>query len=190
MSYSSYLKPRHEVISEEGVEGIVDLANLKDDSKTKLEARPRDFLTLTYPTNDLIKALEQINLRFSSDKEEHKKRFQDTYPFSPSLMDIILKKIPAQGGFQNVRGALSFLGNMVRLTHTASDIITPADASLKDKATTIMLKDLDPSGDLINRASENMDELIPKAPLSIQFASAVLLYTLTGRGSDIGASRE
>lgn len=69
MSYSSYLKPRYEVISEEGVEGIVDLANLKDDSKTKLEARPRDFLTLTYPTNDLIKALEQINLRFSSDKE-------------------------------------------------------------------------------------------------------------------------
>ena len=400
MSYSSYLKPRPEVISEEGVEGIVDLANLKDESKTKLEARPRDFLTLTYPTNDLIKVLEQINLRFSSDKkvaglflfeglkgsgkshllltiynlfkhknigqewlkgnglickvpddmiviinkftddpydsiwgmifeslgkqpskgkthpkladfqkalgdreiilifdeleqgikvisdsalraqnmaflqvlsefsnrskqvtlfasiysdkeepgstlkrvprcvvqfdnvkdqsnvvlhrlfenyrdfnrnlispiiesyvqlwdkhtphdkEEHKKRFKDTYPFSPSLMDIILKKIPARGGFQNVRGALSFLGNMVRLTHTANDIITPADASLKDKATTIMLKDLDPSGDLINRASENMDELIPKAPLAIQFASAVLLYTLTGRGSDIGASRE
>jgi len=69
MSYSSYLKPRHEVISEEGVEGIVDLANLKDESKTKLEARPTDFLTLTYPTNDLIKVLEQINLRFSSDKE-------------------------------------------------------------------------------------------------------------------------
>jgi ABC-type multidrug transport system fused ATPase/permease subunit len=69
MSYSSYLKPRSEVISEEGVEGIVDLANLKDESKTKLEARPRDFLNLTYPTNDLIKVLEQINLRFSSDKE-------------------------------------------------------------------------------------------------------------------------
>jgi energy-coupling factor transporter ATP-binding protein EcfA2 len=400
MSYSSYLKPRPEVISEEGVEGIVDLANLKDESKTKLEARPKDFLNLTYPTTDLIKVLEQINLRFSSkkevaglflfeglkgsgkshllltiynlfkhkqiaqewlkrnglvckppegsiviinkftddpydsiwgmifealgmqppkgkthpkladfqkalgnreiilifdeleqgikvisdpalraqniaflqllsefsnrskqvtlfasiysdkedpgstlkrvprcvvqfdnvkdqsnvvlhrlfenyrdlnkglispviesyvqlwdkhaphDKEEHKKRFQDTYPFSPALMDIILKRIPARGGFQNVRGALSFLGNMVRLTHTTSDIITPADASLKDKATAIMLKDLDPSGDLINRASENMEDLIPKAPLAIQFASTVLLYTLTGRGSDIGALRE
>jgi len=400
MSYSSYLKPRPEVISEEGVEGIVDLANLKDASKTKLEARPIDFLTLTYPTTDFIKVLEQINLRFSTkkevaglflfeglkgsgkshllltiynlfkhkqiaqewlkknslvckipegsiviinkftddpydsiwgmifealgmqsqkgkthpklsdfqkalgdreiilifdeleqgikvisdsalraqniaflqllsefsnrskqvtlfasiysdkedpgstlkrvprcvvqfdnvkdqsnvvlhrlfenyrdlnkslispiiesyvqlwdkhahhDKEEHKKRFQDNYPFSPSLMDIILKKIPARGGFQNVRGALSFLGNMVRLTHSANDIVTPADASLKDKATTIMLKDLDPSGDLINRASENMEDLIPKGPLAIQFASVVLLYTLTGRGSDIGASRE
>lgn len=400
MSYASYLKPRPEVISEEGVEGIVDLANLKDESKTKLEARPRDFLTLTYPTNDLLKVLEQINLRFTSDKEaaglflfeglkgsgkshllltiynlfkhkqigqdwlkrnglvckipedamviinkftdepydsiwgmifaslgmsppkgkthpkltdfqkalgdrqiilifdeleqgikvisdsalraqniaflqmlsefsnrsrqvtlfasiysdkedpgstlkrvprcvvqfdnvkdqgnvilhrlfenyrdfnkelispiiesyvqlwdkhaphdkeEHKKRFQDTYPFSPSLMDIILKKIPARGGFQNVRGALSFLGNMVRLTHNSNDIITPSDASLKDRATTIMLKDLDPSGDLINRACENMEDLIPKIPQAVRLASTVLLYTLTGRGSDLGVSRE
>ena len=68
MSYSSYLKPRPEVISDEGIDGIVDLANLKDDSKTKLEARPKDFLNLTWPTADLKKVLDQINLRFSSDK--------------------------------------------------------------------------------------------------------------------------
>jgi len=400
VSYAAYLKPRPEVISEDGVEGIVDLANLKDQSMRKLESRPKDFLDLTFPTTDLARVLEQINLRFSStkdvsglflfeglkgsgkshllltvynlfghkeiaqewlkknglvckipddsvviinkftddpydsiwgmifevlgrrppkgkthpkkddfqkalgdrkiilifdeleqgikvisdpalraqnvaflqmlsefsnrsrqvtlfastysdkeepgstlkrvprcvvqfdnvgdqnnvilhrlfdnyrtfdksiispviesyvqlwdkhaphDKDEHKNRFLGTYPFSPSLMDIILKKIPARGGFQNVRGALAFLGNMVRLTHSTNDIITPADASLQDRATTIMLKDLDPSGDLIIRACENMEDLVPKTPLAVKLASTVLLYTLTGRGGDNGASRE
>ena len=44
MSYTSYLKPRKEAIFEEGIEGIIDLANLKDESKTKIElARPIFF---------------------------------------------------------------------------------------------------------------------------------------------------
>ncbi len=400
MGYSAYLKPRHEAISEEGIEGIIDLANLKDESKAKIEARPKDFFSLTYPTSDVIKVIEQINLRFSSskessglflfeglkgsgkshlllliyhlfnspqvaqewlkenglkfkipqdtaviinkftddphesiwnlifeelgtevkkgkthpklpelkkalgdkqiilifdeleqgikviadpvlqaqniaflqmlsefsnrsrqvtlfasvystqeepgstlkrvprgvvqfdnekdqshiiqhrlfenftgfgkadilpvvesyiqgwnkhtslDQEEMRERLKDTYPFSPSVMDIILKKIPARGGFQNVRGALAFFGNLVRLTHTSNDIITPADVSLEDKATTIMLRDLDLGGDLISRARENMEDLIPKVPLARPLASAVLLYTLTGKGADIGVSRD
>ncbi|MBC8392356.1 MAG: AAA family ATPase, partial [Deltaproteobacteria bacterium] len=400
MSYSSYLKPRNEAISEEGIEGIIDLANLRDESKTKIEARPETFFNLTYPTTDIVKVLDQINLRFTSkqktsglflfeglkgsgkshlllmiyhlfknynsaqewlkgnglscqipkdvaviinkftddphdsiwnmifaelgkeakkgkthpklsefesalgdkkiilifdeleqgikvigetalqaqniaflqmlsefsnrsrqvtlfasiystqqepgstlkrvprcvvqfdnakdqshiilhrlfenykqfdrafiapvlesyiqlwnkhapiDQEELKARFNDTYPFSPSLMEIILKKIPARGGFQNVRGALAFLGNLVRLTHISNDIITPGDVSLEDKATAIMLKDLDLSGDLINRAKENMEDLIPRTPLAQQLAPAVLLYTLTGVGVDTGVARE
>jgi len=400
VSYSAYLKPRQEAISEEGIEGIIDLANLKDESKTKIEARPDDFFQLTYPTTDVIKVLDEINVRFSSskessglflfeglkgsgkshlllmiyhlfknhqiaqgwlnenglsceipqdvvviinkftddphdsiwnmafevlgseakkgkthpklsefekalgdkkiilifdeleqgikviddpalqaqniaflqmisefsnrskqvtlfasvystqqepgstlkrvprcvvqfdnakdqghiilhrlfenykqfdkasvlpvvesyvqlwnkhapiDQEELKAKFNDTYPFSPSLMEIILKKIPARGGFQNVRGALAFLGNLIRLTHISNDIITPRDVSLKDKATTIMLKDLDPSGDLINRAKENMEDLIPRVPLARQMAPTVLLYTLTGVGADTGVSRD
>ena len=400
MSYSSYLKPRPEAISEEGIEGIIDLANLKDESKDKIESRSEAFFQLTYPTMDVIKVLDQINLRFSSskqasglflfeglkgsgkshlllliyhlfknykiahewliengltcnvpedvvviinkftddphdsiwdmifetlgsearkgkthpslnefkkvlgdkkiilifdeleqgirvindpalqaqniaflqalsefsnrsrqitlftsiysdreepgstlkrvprcvvqfdndkdqnniilhrlfenykefdrdsispviesyiqlwnqhtslDQEELKAKFNDTYPFSPSLMEIIFKRIPARGGFQNVRGALAFLGNLVRLTHLSNDIITPGDVSLEDKATTIMLKDLDLSGDLINRAGENMEELISRVPLARQMAPTVLLYTLTGVGSDIGVSRD
>ena len=400
MGYSSYLKPRKEAISEEGIEGIIDLANLKDESKSKVEARPDDFFQLTYPTSDVKKVLNEINARFSSskessglflfeglkgsgkshlllmiyhlfrhyqiaeewlnenglsceiprdalviinkftddphdsiwnmifeelgtkatkgkthpkfaefekalgdrkiilifdeleqgikvisdpalqaqniaflqmlsefsnrskqvtlfasiystqeepgstlkrvprcvvqfdnakdqghiilhrlfenykqfdrssilpvldsyiqlwnkhapvDQEELKAKFKDTYPFSPSLIEIIIKKIPARGGFQNVRGALAFLGNLVRLTHISNDIITPGDVSLEDKATTIMLKDLDLSGDLINRAIENMKDLIPRVPLACQMAPAVLLYTLTGVGVDTGVSRE
>ena len=98
------------------------------------------------------------------DGESLKNRFQETYPFSPSLADIILNKIPSRGGFQNVRGALSFLGNMVKLTFASNDVITPADASLCDKANVIMLKDIDIGGDIINRATENMEELKSNAP--------------------------
>jgi hypothetical protein len=45
MSYSSYLNPRPEAISEEGIEGIIDLANLKDESKDKIEAQPKAFFS-------------------------------------------------------------------------------------------------------------------------------------------------
>ena len=69
MGYSSYLKPRKEAISEEGIEGIIDLANLKDESKSKVEARPDDFFQLTYPTSDVKKVLNEINTRFSFLKE-------------------------------------------------------------------------------------------------------------------------
>ncbi|MDO9558668.1 MAG: hypothetical protein Q7I89_03180, partial [Syntrophales bacterium] len=124
------------------------------------------------------------------DMEEYKGRFFDTYPFSPALMNLILTRVPARGGFQNVRGALSFLGNMVRLTHNAHDLITPGNAALDDKANTIMLKDLDPSGDLINRAKENMEDLKTRTPLARKLAASVLLHTLTERGSSRGASRE
>lgn len=126
----------------------------------------------------------------SIDREELKQKFETSYPFIPHLMDLILKKIPAKGGFQNVRGALSFFGNLVKLTHKNNDIITSADASLGDNANVIMLRDLDPSGDLINRAKENMLELQAKTQLSPQIAASVLLYTLTGAGSDMGISRE
>jgi hypothetical protein len=69
MGYSAFLKPRQETISEEGIEGIIDLANLKDESRTKIEACPDDFFQLTYPTTDVVKVLDEINVRFSSSKE-------------------------------------------------------------------------------------------------------------------------
>ena len=64
MSYSAYLKPRQETISEEGIEGIIDMANLKDESKTKIEARTDDFFQLTYHTSDVKKVLDENKVQF------------------------------------------------------------------------------------------------------------------------------
>ena len=58
MSYSDFLTPRRDVLSEDGIEGIIDLANLADTRKRKLEARPADFFALTYPTADARRVID------------------------------------------------------------------------------------------------------------------------------------
>ena len=67
MSYTAYLKPRPETILEDGIEGIIDLANLSSRSSRKIEANPEAFFNLTYPTSDVLKVIGQINTRFASD---------------------------------------------------------------------------------------------------------------------------
>lgn len=66
MSFSDILKPRKEVLSGDGVEGIVDLENLRDAKGKHLEAKPQDFLDLTYPTADIRIVLENLHQRFTS----------------------------------------------------------------------------------------------------------------------------
>lgn len=66
MSYSDLLTPRRDVLSEDGIEGIVDLANLEE--KGRLEAKPADFFSLTYPTADIRRVVETLHRRFSGDR--------------------------------------------------------------------------------------------------------------------------
>lgn len=63
MSYSSYLIPRSEVLSSE-IEGIIDIANLKDETKIKIEARPKDFLDLHTRPLILQKLLSRLTYGF------------------------------------------------------------------------------------------------------------------------------
>jgi hypothetical protein len=112
-----------------------------------------------------------------------------TYPFTPDLLDIILRRVPTRGGFQNVRGALGFLGQMVRLHHDRVDLITPAHAPLLDRDIATRLSDLDAGGDLITHARGNIDEL-KDYPLASEISSATMLYTLTGTGRNVGATKE
>jgi len=39
MGFVDFPKPRREIISEEGIEGIIDLANLSDPTRTKIKAK-------------------------------------------------------------------------------------------------------------------------------------------------------
>ena len=65
MSYSDILNPRREVLREDGIEGIIDLTNLADPKRRKLETRPADFFDLTYPTADVRRVLETLHRRFT-----------------------------------------------------------------------------------------------------------------------------
>jgi len=123
------------------------------------------------------------------DSEGFRSRMQESYPFHPELLTLILERVPQCGGFQNIRGSLGFLANLVRMTHQTEDIITAGHATIRDLETATRLQDLNPSGDLINRAKANVDELA-QFPLSERIAAATMLYTLTGEGRTRGASRE
>jgi len=65
MSYSDFLTPRPEVLTEEGIEGIIDLANLSDPRKRKIEANPQLFFRLTYPTVDIRRVIRALDERFA-----------------------------------------------------------------------------------------------------------------------------
>jgi hypothetical protein len=112
-------------------------------------------------------------------QDTYRSQFLASYPFTPELVDLLLERVPARGGFQNVRGALGFLGNLVRLTHKKTDAIAPGQASLGDREVITRLADLDVSGDLLRKAQKNYEEL-KNQPLADEIAAAVLLYTVTG----------
>ncbi|MBI2198940.1 MAG: hypothetical protein HYU42_10145 [Candidatus Rokubacteria bacterium] len=63
MSYAAYLRPRAETLAGE-IEGIIDLANLKDTRRKRLEARPDVFFSLTYPTADVRQVVSLLDQRF------------------------------------------------------------------------------------------------------------------------------
>lgn len=140
------------------------------------------------PTVDSYLALWRRNA--AGDRDSLYEEMVQGFPFSPDLMQVLLERVPARGGFQNVRGALGFLAHLVRLHHKTADLLTPAHALLSDREVRVRLSDLDTSGDLISRAAGNLDDLSDQVPLAEDIASAVLLYTLTGAGRQAGATRE
>lgn len=66
MSFSDILTPRPEVLRKDGIESIIDIENLRDEKRKKLESRPEDFFDLTYPTVDIRLVVESLNRRFNS----------------------------------------------------------------------------------------------------------------------------
>ncbi len=122
--------------------------------------------------------------------DEYRHAMREAYPFTPDLLDIMLRRVPARGGFQNVRGALGFLAHLIRLTHNQADLITPGQANIQDREVAIRMSDLDQGSDLITRAQGNLSDL-KAAPFATEIASATLLYTLTGMDSRThGITRE
>jgi hypothetical protein len=172
----------------------VNFVHAQDKARVVLHRLFEDYLDFK-PENAASVVDSFINvwrrhITFSAD--EYRSKFLTSYPFAPELLELMLDRVPARGGFQGVRGALGFLGNMVRLSHKNADIVTAAHAALSDREVTIRLGDLDTSGHLVSRAISNLNEIrqIAKTPLAADVAATVLLYTLTGSGRTAGASRD
>jgi hypothetical protein len=141
------------------------------------------------PTLDSYISLWQRHIP-TLDAEAMRTSMLQFFPFSPDLMKILLERIPERGGFQNVRGTLGFLEQLVRLNHRSTDLLTPAHALLNDRGVGAYLTDLGVGGEVIRRARGNLEELEPRVPLAVDVASATMLYTLTGTGRTVGVTRE
>jgi hypothetical protein len=123
--------------------------------------------------------------------DAYRSRLLECYPFLPELLELILRRVPARGGFQSVRGALGFLANMVRLSYKDANVITAAHAPLSDREVAARLSDLDTSGDLVKMGQDNARQISERVgPLASEIASTTLLYTLTSSGKTVGATRE
>ena len=66
MSYSDILIPREEVLKGQGIQGIVDLENLRSNRRGSIEASPKTFFDLTYPTSDIKLIVRKLHERFNS----------------------------------------------------------------------------------------------------------------------------
>jgi hypothetical protein len=139
------------------------------------------------PVVDSYVNLWRNHMRFNAD--DYRGDLLLSYPFLPELLEIMFERIPARGGFQNVRGALGFLANMVRLSYQEADIVTAARAALHDREVVTRLGDLDVGGDLIRNARSDLRD-VGDAPLAEDIIATVLLYTLSGAGRSTGVHRD
>lgn len=69
MSYNDILSPRPEVLRKEGLDGVIDIENLRDKKLKSLESKPETFLDITYPTTEVKMVIEHLNHRFNTNEK-------------------------------------------------------------------------------------------------------------------------
>lgn len=115
--------------------------------------------------------------------DELQASLQQTWPFTPELMDILTKKVPAIGGFMNTRGVLRFLAHILRATHDRRPVVSSQDLPLADDDVRNTLKTLAPSDEIIRRALGDNYEAVPDdLPHKDSLFSALVLYSVADPG--------
>lgn len=65
MPFNDIISPRPEVLKKEGLEGVIDIENLRDKKLKSIESRPEAFFDLTYPTTEIRMVISHLNERFN-----------------------------------------------------------------------------------------------------------------------------
>src|SRR5262249_50947126 len=110
-----------------------------------------------------------------------------SYPFSPKLIELVQEH--ARDRFQANRGALSLLGALVRTCHRNQDLITTAQASLRERNIKNLVIELDPGSKIIGCAQSDLDDL-RDLRFSEEIVSSVLLGTLASSGRAKGLTEK
>ncbi len=117
--------------------------------------------------------------------ERHIESMRESFPFSPELLDTVLYRVPAKGGFQANRGALGLLGTVVRLTHNKTDLITTAHLAISEPTVRNKLADLDPAQNFLDCAGSDFNDL-KELSVAEEIISSVLVASLAPAGQTIG----
>jgi hypothetical protein len=77
--------------------------------------------------NSISAALQNIPVRDSQKDQQAERRFRDSYPFHPELLDVLTQKWTLLSKFQRTRGALRLLGLALKeaVGHDPSPLIAP-----------------------------------------------------------------
>ncbi|MFQ5633293.1 MAG: hypothetical protein ACE5I1_31395 [bacterium] len=112
-----------------------------------------------------------------------------SFPFTPELLEMVLFRVQASGGFQGPRGALGLLGAVVRNMNGKGDILTTAHLNIEDTGIRNRLSDLDPSQKILQCAQNDLRDL-RDAPLVREIIGSVLMATLTSSTHDPGIDEQ
>lgn len=114
------------------------------------------------------------------DVDEYQARMEQTYPFTPEFLDILIKKVPNLGDFQNTRGTLRFLSKLVRQTHETRPIISSQNIPIGDTGIATTLSNLDASGgEIVRRAlGDNYEAVDDDLAHKDELFSAILFYSI------------
>jgi len=140
-------------------------------------------------------AIERVVASFQNDwrnkgfrtSDEYGRQLLSSYPFTPELIEHI--QGCARDQFQGTRGALGFLGTLVRQSAKTRSLVTTADAAISQRDVFSMLSDLDPGGRLSGCAQSDLGDLRDQ-PLAERIVSSVLLATLAAAGKFRGQTEE
>ena len=117
-----------------------------------------------------------------ADMDRYRHRMLETYPFSPELMDMLTSKVPLAGGFQNTRGTLRFLADLVRCGHDVRPILSSQDMPLGKGPIRDQLATLDQrrsGGEVVRRATgDNYNAVPDDLPHKDELFSALLFYSI------------
>ncbi|MCB9662373.1 MAG: ATP-binding protein [Sandaracinaceae bacterium] len=112
--------------------------------------------------------------------DSYRERMRATYPFTPEFLDILTKKVPNLGGFQNTRGSLRFLAKVIQATHQTRPIVSSQDLPFRERDLRRDLQNLDATGgEVVRRAlGDNLESVPSDLKHRDELFSAIVYYSI------------
>lgn len=129
-------------------------------------------------TKSYINQWKKNNIRID---EKYEKRFNESYPFTPEVFDILLNRVLSKN-IQGNRGPLALLGRLVKNSHNKLDIISASALDIKEVGIRNLITDLDPGQTFIQCALTDLNDL-EAIPLANKIVASTLIGTIASSGN-------